>query len=60
MKKNASYYMYRVGVTDAKYGEIKQLGWIQAEYKHMPFKPQCYGIFGMRQVVVFTISYEVL
>ncbi|MCK5308062.1 MAG: hypothetical protein KAJ73_05570 [Zetaproteobacteria bacterium] len=40
--------------------ETGLVGTIFAKHKEMPFKPECYGVLGMRQVVVFGLSYEVL
>jgi hypothetical protein len=56
-------YMYEVFVPEVGFervGGLTSLGWIQAEYKNMPFVPNCYGILGMRQVVVYPLSMEVL
>ncbi len=51
-------YMYHVFLSHV--GGMFDLGWIKAKHKHMPFVPECYGIFGMRQVIVFGLSMEVL
>jgi hypothetical protein len=51
-------YCYHVFLTKVSGPEF--VGWIFARQEQMPFKPECYGIFGMRQVAVFGISYEVL
>jgi hypothetical protein len=55
-------YMYEVFVPEVGYERMgyTKLGWVCAKYDEMPFKPGCYGIFGIRQVVVFPLSMEVL
>lgn len=55
-------YLFEVYIPDRgreKVG-LKPLGWMYARYREMPLVPLCYGIFGMRQVVVFGLSMEVL
>ena len=51
-------YSYQVFYT--KMSGPKFVGYIFTRRKEMPFKPECYGFSGMRHVVVFGMSYEVL
>ena len=55
---NILEYIYFVSIHF--FGETKEVGTIIAKHKEMPFKPKCYGIYGMRQVVVFPLSMEIL
>ncbi len=51
-------YLYNVSVMEM--GQAVEKGWIYARHDAMPFVDGCYGVMGMRQVVVFPISMEVL
>jgi hypothetical protein len=51
-------YFYGVYLTEM--GNANLVGWIFAKHKEMPFKPECYGVFGVKQVVVFGLGYQAL